>query len=140
MLRAQLALKDMLSEDPRFQELASRLEILAKRMPLDWRRTVARPPIEQCAVRFELVCPKRWDSLTPTASPKERYCDACKRNVHYAPTVYEAQALALAGHCVAVDIAQQRSPNDLAPRPPPMAGMVVPPRLPPPMPVRDKPK
>jgi uncharacterized protein (TIGR02996 family) len=130
-LRAQLALRDMMPEDPRFQQLASRLAALAPGMGLDWRRTVARPPIEQCPIRFELVCPKKWDALTPTASPKERFCDACKKNVHYAPTVFEAQTLARAGHCVAVDVAQERSANDLAPRLPPTAGMPAPPPRPP---------
>jgi hypothetical protein len=101
-------------------------------MPLGWRRAVARPALENCNVRFELVCPKRWDALSPTASPKERYCDACKKNVHYADTVFEASSLASRGHCVAVDLAQPRSPNDLAPRPPPMAGAIAP--LPPPPP------
>lgn len=134
MVRAQLellALSPEAPEAPRFQELSSRIAELAKALPLGWRRTVARPPIERCAVRFELVCPKRWDALTPTASPKERYCDACKKKVHYAATVFEAQQLAERGECIAVDIAQTRSPNDLEPRPPPMlAGMPVPPMPP----------
>jgi uncharacterized protein (TIGR02996 family) len=134
-IRTQLALDGMTAEDPRFQQLSSRLRTLAPSMPNDWRRTLSRPPIENCDVRFELVCPKRWDAMSPTASPKERYCDGCKKNVHYAATVTEASTLARQGHCVAVDVAQPRAPNDLWPAPM-MAGYIAPPSPPPELPKR----
>jgi hypothetical protein len=95
-------------------------------MDMEWRRTVARPPIEKCAIRFELVCPKRWDALEPTDAPGQRFCGGCQKNVHYAPTVDDARRLALAGHCVAVDIVERRYTGDLDALPP-MAGMIAPP-------------
>jgi uncharacterized protein (TIGR02996 family) len=128
-VRVQVAVKVLTPEEPRFHELSSRLFALAPEMPRGWRRAVARPALENCDIQFELACPKQWDALQPTASPKQRYCGACKRNVHYADTVFEAASLAVAGHCVAVDVAQRRSPNDLRPRPPPMPGMIAPPPL-----------
>lgn len=96
-------------------------------MSLERRRTVARPPIEKCAIRFELACPMRWDALAPTGSPNARYCNTCKKNVYYAPTVREARRLAIDGHCVAVDVGQSRSRDDLDSEPVMLAGLIAPP-------------
>jgi uncharacterized protein (TIGR02996 family) len=129
-VRTQLALKSMTPDAPGFHALAARMRSLAPAMSLEWRRTIARPPIEKCEIRFELVCPKSWDALTPTHVPNQRFCDGCKQAVHYAPTVAHAQQLALAGHCVAVDIVQPRFPHDLDPPPMLIAGAIAPPDVP----------
>ena len=114
LLRAQIAIKELTPEDPRFKQLSRRIEALAPRMPLTWRRTVAQLPIENCDLRFELVCPQRWTGLQPTGEKGVRYCGACDRTVHHAPTVPQARRLALAGHCVAVDVERRlRRPDDL---------------------------
>jgi uncharacterized protein (TIGR02996 family) len=125
-LRTQLALKGIGPANPSFRDLSSVLTALAPLVSPSWRRLVARPPIEKCPVRFELICPKRWDALKPTGSLTERFCDACKKNVHFAPTVAAARRLALTGHCVAIDVAQARSEDDLDP-PVRMVGMIAPP-------------
>jgi uncharacterized protein (TIGR02996 family) len=133
-LRAQLTIKTLTPDDARFQELSTTMREIAPKLSPEWRRTVAQPPLENCGLQFEIKCPKRWDALAPTASPTERFCDSCNRNVHYASTAAEARRLVLANHCVVVDIAAQRYPNDLRPAPP-MPGMFSPP----PPPKRDPP-
>ena len=80
-LRAQLRMKHMTPEQPEFRELARTIESLGGTMSRRWRRTVARLPIEKCDLRFELVCPQRWDALARTASPNERFCGACEKRV-----------------------------------------------------------
>lgn len=127
-LRVQLTLKDMAPEHPRFQGLARALSELAPQMRTAWRRTVARPPIENCNVRFELQCPKKWDELAPTNLPDVRHCNACKKNVHFARDIHEARRLAMANHCIAVDLTvEPRFPGDLEMAPIRMAGGIAPP-------------
>lgn len=114
-IRAQLRL---LTLDPGSREFSVAKHVLhdgAARLAAHWRRVVARPEIENCGVRFELQCPKQWAALTPTSDPHQRFCGSCQRNVHYAPTVDAARRLALAGECVAIDVAQRRRPGDLEP-------------------------
>jgi uncharacterized protein (TIGR02996 family) len=130
-LRAQLALRALTPDSLEFQRLASAMHALAPKMSLSWRRTVARPTLENCGVQQEIACPKRWDALAPTDSPTARFCASCKRNVHYASTIHEARRLAIAGQCLVVDIAERRFPGDLAP-PPPNPGYFAPPPAPPP--------
>jgi uncharacterized protein (TIGR02996 family) len=54
------------------------------------------------AVRFEFPCPNRWADLQPTARPDVRYCDDCRRNVHYCTSQDEAEQLAVRGNCSAI--------------------------------------
>lgn len=135
-LRAQLALKQISNaSDPHFQELSARVRDVGAKLSLSWRRTIARPALENCAgMQYQVECPKKWDELLPTVSPKERFCDSCRRNVHYATDMSEARMLARAGECIVVDIVQPRRPNDLHPPPvvadniaPPPPGMYLPP-------------
>lgn len=105
------------ANDRRYIELSAKL-------PLSWRRLVVRAPIENC-IQFEFECPQRWEALDLTDSPDKRYCDACEKHVHYAPTVSKARRLAIAGHCVAVDIGQGRKANDLKELPAMRMGSVV---------------
>lgn len=130
-LRAQLAIKKLAPDDPEFQHLSTVMRTLAPKMSPEWRRTVAQPALENCGLRFEIKCPKRWDALAPTASPTERFCDSCNRSVYYASTIADARRLVMAQHCVVVDIAEKRFTNDLYPPPPP-PGMYSPPSSPPP--------
>lgn len=132
-LRAQLEIKALTPDAPRFQQLSTVMRTLAPKMSPEWRRTVAQPALENCNLQFEIKCPKRWDALAPTESPSERFCDSCKRNVHYASTIADARRLVMAQHCVVVDIAQNRYPYDLRPLPP-APGMFSPPPPPPPTP------
>jgi uncharacterized protein (TIGR02996 family) len=140
-LRAQIEVKGMAPQHPRFEVLSKRITTLGPTMPQGWRRAVARPLIEQCDVndakgervehvRFELQCPQRWDQLQPTGSPGRRHCGVCKKDVHYASNIVAARRLAMAGECVAVDVApEQRYPGDLdRERFGVTAGIIAPPR------------
>lgn len=129
-LQLSLARTDLDTEGEAFLLQSTRLRRLGKHLPLTWRRTVARPPIENCSVRFELSCPKRWSDLTPTSTPTKRFCGTCKEHVHYAPTIEAARALALDGACVAVDLTEPRRDGDLRPIRERFAlgGVIAPPR------------
>jgi len=118
-IRAQLAIKPLAPETPEFQELSTRIRVLAANMAPEWRRVVAHAPLENCGFRYEVKCPKRWESLAPSASPSTRFCDGCQRDVHYARTIGEARQLAQAGECLVVDLGQRREPGDLVTRPAP---------------------
>lgn len=128
-IRAQLDLATMKPDSPAFLDAKDVLHALSGSFPAHWRRTIARPEIENCGVRFELQCPKQWTELQATVDPNQRFCGTCQRNVHYAPTVTAARRLALAGACVVVDVAQPRRFNDLADEERyVLAGMIAPPR------------
>ena len=129
-LRVQLELKGLRAVHPRFRPLSERLRTLAKSQSAAWRAAVARPVIEKCDLRYELVCPRTWDSLTPTQDPGVRHCGTCAKHVHFATSVDQARDLAVEGECVAVDVALLRAPGDLDPVPsdrPIMMGAIAPP-------------
>jgi uncharacterized protein (TIGR02996 family) len=113
LLAIEMLIRTLGPDDRRLTPLSDRLRHLASLVSPDWRMSVARPPIENCPIKFELTCPKKWDNLEPTADPTIRTCNACQENVYFAPTVKIARLLAKQGHCVSVDVAQSRHPNDL---------------------------
>lgn len=102
-------------DDVQLAEKRRLLHTEAAKLPLSWRRAVAVAPIENCDLKFELTCPKSWDSLAPTEDPRQRFCNGCQKRVHYAPTIEKAQSLAMRGQCVAVDTIEPRKPGDLFP-------------------------
>ncbi|WP_339727711.1 hypothetical protein [uncultured Gimesia sp.] len=55
-----------------------------------------------CEHAFSNLCPKRWAELTPTDTPRVRFCDVCSENVTYCTTPEEFVQLGNAGQCVAV--------------------------------------
>jgi len=127
-LRQQLAVAEATSAtDPDFVRAAARLAELAPEVGDTWRAHVAMAFIERCpkttpappasppppALGLELVCPMRWDKLTPTDREGVRSCSGCQREVTYCTTIAEARTVARAGGCVAVDLAAKRSPHDL---------------------------
>ena len=107
------------------RDASERLRELAAKVPLSWRRAIAHAPIENCDLRFEMVCPKQWAALAPTTNANERYCDACQKHVFYAPDIATAMEHARLQRCLVVDPTQARRPNDLKPRPMLKMGMVV---------------
>jgi len=115
LLRVQQEIVECAPDDPRLEALASRLRALAWPLDAPWRRRVARPVIERCAVAFELECPKEWGQLEPTERDLVRYCGSCKKTVHYAATVAEARRHAERGNCVAIDVSGTRWGRDLDP-------------------------
>lgn len=130
-LRAQIEIRTIKESNERFLELSRKIQKLAPRMSLAWRRAVARPAIENCGIQFEVQCPKTWDELVPTDKPDERHCNSCQRRVHYATTIDKARRLAIAGQCVSVDLVVPRFDGDLKPqRINARGGMVMPPARP----------
>lgn len=104
-----------------------RLQEVAAGLDTDWLGVVSHLAIENChgkrtqekvtslPFRFDFLCDRRWQDLSPTADPSVRFCDACKHNVHYCDTIVEARNHAQAGHCIAVDLGVIRREGDLAP-------------------------
>lgn len=113
LLAIEVLIRTLGPEDRRLRPLADRLRHLARLVSPEWRLAVARPPIENCSLTFELTCPKKWDKLAPTGDPTIRTCSACQESVYFAPNVTLARLLAKRGHCVTVDLAQERWPHDL---------------------------
>lgn len=124
-LRTQEAMQA--SDDrARFGALVHRLRQLALLIDIDWRMRVARAPIEGCSidVRFDFTCPKQWSELVETENPEVRNCDLCRQQVFYCTSLAEARHHAWRGHCVAVDVANERTPRDLE-RTSPTVGMIA---------------
>jgi uncharacterized protein (TIGR02996 family) len=114
-LRVDLELAKLSKEDTGYRKLRSRWRGLRAQIPPTWLSAVARQPIENCAVRFEFECPKKWDKLRTTEDDGVRFCDACEQNVYYCRDIDKAREHAWQGHCVAVDAGVTRSPGDLDP-------------------------
>lgn len=126
-LRVQLAASTATDpDDPAFRAATERLWQLALEVGLGWRACVAIARIEGCAsqpprrgrrrsneLRMELVCPMRWDQLTPTEHDGIRTCSACRETVTYCTSVEQARPIAQAGGCVAIDVGTLRSEFDL---------------------------
>lgn len=55
-------------------------------------------------VRFQFRCPKQWETLAPTERAGVRYCDGCRREVHYCDSVAKAEDRATRGDCIAVPL------------------------------------
>ena len=77
-----------------------------------WLAVVDKVPIERCTFAFE--CPRKWENLQPIeGSTTTRFCDACKKNVHYCDSIADAREHAREGRCVAIDARLVRRPGDL---------------------------
>ena len=57
--------------------------------------------IRNCLPVFRLVCPQRWEGLTPTDQPAVRHCGHCDRQAYLCSTDADTIAHAHAGHCIA---------------------------------------
>lgn len=124
-VRQQLAVGEATSATgPDFVRAAGRLAELAPKVGDTWRSRVAMSFIEYCPstqatpprppeLGLELVCPMRWDKLTPTDREDVRSCSGCNREVTYCTTIVQARTVASRGGCLAVDPALMRSPSDL---------------------------
>jgi uncharacterized protein (TIGR02996 family) len=87
---------------------------LAAKLEPHWLAVVSKAPIERCTFAFE--CPLKWENLQSVeGSTTTRYCDSCKKHVHYCATIAEARQHAKQGHCVAVDARHVRRGGDLDP-------------------------
>ena len=112
-----------------FKGEVRRLRVLARKLDREWRQLVGRPAVEGCRkVTFDFRCTMDWGTLAPTAEPGVRHCGGCGDNVYYAASVLEARRHARLGRCVAVDLAEERTPDDLRPdeqRLPPAPGFIA---------------
>ena len=65
--------------------------------------------IENCEPRFQVECPKLWDSLKRTDDEAVRFCETCRRNVFLCRTNREAVEHGRERHCVALTIFEKLS-------------------------------
>jgi uncharacterized protein (TIGR02996 family) len=110
---------------PQLRSDLRRLRELAGRLDREWRQLVGRPVVEGCRrVTFDFACRMDWGTLAPTDRPDVRHCSGCGDDVYYARSVLDARHHARRGRCVAVDLAEERRPDDLQDRVP-LAGYVT---------------
>jgi uncharacterized protein (TIGR02996 family) len=112
-LRLDCALESLRQKDQDGTDLNTRWEELWLQLSPSWRAVLGRPPIEKCELRFKFRCPLKWENLKPTEVAAVRFCQSCRKAVHYCHSIEEAQAHAEAGHCVAVDLGVRRNAGDL---------------------------
>jgi uncharacterized protein (TIGR02996 family) len=105
-------------------EADARRRALSPSAGKDVRVAISRTEIENCNVDFEVRCPKRWSSLTPTGDSAVRHCSACDKPVHYCVDLDEIRRHARERACVAFDAALVRDHalTPFAPEPKPEAG------------------
>ncbi|MCL1495190.1 MAG: hypothetical protein M1G31_31235 [Pseudanabaena sp. Salubria-1] len=60
--------------------------------------------IWNCDKLLEFRCSQRWQGLTETSNPKQRYCQACQKNVHLCSTPEEFITNGKLGYCVAIPV------------------------------------
>jgi uncharacterized protein (TIGR02996 family) len=112
-LRLQARRADLTEGGGDWWKLIARLRELQARISPDWLARLDRTPVENCDLRFEFLCPRKWEELRPTEDAAVRSCDACKQNVYHCRSLREAREHARQGHCIAVDSSVDRSHGDL---------------------------
>jgi uncharacterized protein (TIGR02996 family) len=117
-LRTEKELTELPEGDGRAAELRARLRELAAGLSPAWLAVVSKPAIENCRaprpeLQVEYECPLRWDQLRPFFSLSERFCESCRRMVHYCDSLELAQRHAVQGNCVAIDARVLRAEGDL---------------------------
>jgi hypothetical protein len=53
---------------------------------------------------FRMVCPRKWEALTPTGDPAVRHCGQCNQDVYFCTADEQTLTHARAGHCIAREI------------------------------------
>ncbi|MBN9120485.1 MAG: TIGR02996 domain-containing protein [Planctomycetes bacterium] len=86
---------------------------LAAQLDSTWLAVMSHPKLEACRFAFQFECPKRWEQLTPTTNERVRFCEACKKEVHYCDELEYARTITRRGGCVALSLAILRRPGDL---------------------------
>jgi len=138
-LRLEAEFTALPETDKRKKQLRKRLRKLQQGLPPDWLARLDRTNIENCSVRFEFECPKRWEKLQVTGDEKVRYCETCRKPVFHCDTVKEAQQHAWDGECVAIDSRIVRKEGDLHTEADLLRGMLMGRIAPPRRPRREKP-
>jgi uncharacterized protein (TIGR02996 family) len=114
-IRLECSLAALKPESDDYARRKARMRELSQSLGLIWCAAVSKPALENCRVAFKFECPKKWEQLTLTGDPLVRFCESCRKGVHYCGAIQEAQEHAWAGHCVAVDCRVDRKPGDLDP-------------------------
>lgn len=116
MLRLELQIRATREGEPALKDLTQRFRTAAQDVPSrQWRTLVARPLVEKCELKFELVCPKKWDKLAPTDRADVRHCSACEKDVVLCTSTTQAIEVASNGGCVAIEPGVDRFERDLDP-------------------------
>lgn len=126
-LRTTVVAAQLAADDKDRAALNQRLHALAATLPAKWLSVVSCLPVENCHVcektsadisresPFHFLCDRRWEDLHPTDSKAVRFCDSCREQVHFCPTLDEARLHSESGHCVALSPHLARRPGDIAP-------------------------
>jgi len=115
-LRLEVHIAGMEPRHPERDAHIVRLRTIARLLTSYWKASVSKLPIERRGVRWEFLCPKKWDELTETPDALVRHCSACKKDVHYCSSIEEAREVVVArGYCVVIDLRVRRQANDLPP-------------------------
>lgn len=54
-----------------------------------------------CTAKIKEPCPRFWEQLSETDSPRIRHCELCQHEVYFCSTDSEAVEHAIQGHCIA---------------------------------------
>jgi uncharacterized protein (TIGR02996 family) len=117
-LRTEVELLKLDEEDEQRAPLLARLRELGPHVSSAWLTALAQSQVEGCSALLKQRCPQRWGRLSLTQVPTVRFCEVCRREVHYCRTIQEGRAHLRVGHCIAVDCAVERRPGDTKPRRP----------------------
>jgi len=103
-LRLECELHRLKQLTPQFIEVSESLRAMREGFDPQWLVAVGRTRVGNCAT-FSVECPNKWEWLVTTDKPLVRFCDHCRKQVHYCSSLSEAQRLAWEGECVAIDSA-----------------------------------
>ena len=92
---------------------ATELRDLAASVDTQFRILTSIQPIENCAVQYSVLCPRRWADLHSTENEDVRHCVVCNKAVFHCNTLQEARLHVVSGDCVAIDASLVREPGDL---------------------------
>jgi uncharacterized protein (TIGR02996 family) len=113
-VRLDVRLRGLTDADDDYRDVEERWRLLRYGLNPLWQVLFDRSPVERCGdPLFKFRCPKRWGTLRRTPLLTVRFCESCRRNVHYCRTIDEAREHAACGHCVAVNTRVERRPGDL---------------------------
>ena len=136
-LRLEVQYRQASRRDPERKKFRELLKKLREGIDPGWLARLDRTRVENCGLRFQFECNRRWEELKTTDDARVRFCEGCNKEVHHCGSIGEANEKAQEGKCVAVDSRLDRSPGDVRAEPLVMLrlGML---RAPSPEPDRDR--
>ena len=114
-IRLEYSLSSLKPDGEEYVRRRARLREIAQSIGLSWCAGVSKSALENCRLSFKFECPKKWEQLTLTGDPMERFCESCGKGVYYCASIKEAREHAQVGQCIAVDCRVDRRPGDLEP-------------------------